>query len=221
MILLFYHFIFACLSNDQNRKSEIYNQEMKKVVELEQKLNQTLDLVFQYVQKTEQSITINKGKDFQNQLEDLIKQAEQIVNNSKSHTNSTLLLIPLTMEKIDYQPADTQLNFSYPGFQVPGNYPIITYKPVIKLTNHPAGVFFYNITSQSCEANELAFTFYFNATYLPSKTFYLNQNRYNATFSINDIDNFDMLEVAINSKNGNSSYTCIPNFIIYENNNEN
>ena len=82
MILLFYHFIFACSSNDQNRKSEIYNQEMKKVVELEQKLNQTLDLVFQYVQKTEQSITINKGKDFQNQLEDLIKQAEQIVNNS-------------------------------------------------------------------------------------------------------------------------------------------
>lgn len=218
MLLFVFHFIFLCLSINESQQSAVLNEEYKKVEELEKMLYDALVSLDQLVQE---SIVVNKSKHFESQLEDLINRTVQIMNNSNNNSSSVYNLIPLSMVKIEYKGEESQYDYNYPGFFVPGNYPTITYHPLTKYGNHPIRIFFYNITNQSCRANELMLTFHNESTVLPSQTIYLNQNSFNATYSINGIDNFDMLEVTVNAKIGESSYTCIPNFILYANSEEN
>lgn len=221
MIPLIFHLIFFCFSIDQSQQRKIFQEELDKIEYLEKKLNETLEKLDEYVQAKERSITTSQSEDLVSQLEELFNTTEQVISNSKSNSTRVFSLIPLTMVKIDYNEVESKCDFEYPGFFVPSDYPTLTYQPITKLASNPIGVFFYNLTNQACEANELKFTFYDGPNVSPSQTIHLNQNSYNATYNIDGIDDFDMLEVTVNAKVGTSSQTCIPNFILYTNSENN
>lgn len=221
MILLTFQFFFICLSIDKNQQPQIFLEELKKIDELEKKLNETLDLLFEYVKKREKSINNSTSKDFENKIEELIKRTEQIANKSKTTSNISLTRIPLSIDRIIYskikQPKGIQ--FDYRGFFVPGDNPEIKYKPAMTQNNRPQGLIFQHLLNHPCEAKHLNFTFISNSKVNSIHEILLSQN--NTIYYIDDTDDFDRLDVKVLLKSGESSITCIPDFILFSKDEQN
>ncbi|OHT03483.1 hypothetical protein TRFO_29148 [Tritrichomonas foetus] len=218
-MLIFFHFLFLIKSianTDQSDIPAFFHEELKKIDTLEKNLNSTIDLVFELLKKNEEFIDPVKIKEYENQLEILIQQADQVLGISRPYPNSKLYKIPLILKTADYKtPYDGIIDVNYPGYYVIGEHPEFIFSPATQIGNKPHGIILRPLFNHSCEPHILSFDFY-------SKSHLLSKNQVKYIRRANDeaiplegIPDFDELHVLVKSKYGVDRQTCLPHFSVY------